>query len=504
MINYKVGAYLRISQNSDNTDDNESNSIINQRKLIRKYVKDKKEFKDLKFYIDDGYTGTNFDRPNFKKLYKDIYNKKIDVIIVKDLSRLGRNYLQLGKYLEEFANLKIRLISINDNIDTNNDDKNSKFLIPIKNILNDTYTKDISKKIKASLDIKKKQGEFVGAFTCFGYKKDENDKHKLIIDENASKVVKEIFELASKGYSFSYIARSLNENHILSPLAYKKEVLHSKITSRWQESTSLWNQATISRILQNEMYCGTLIQRSNNEIIKIKNAHPAIISEEDFLDIQKKYFKRKSYPDKTGKVSLFSGFIKCNECKKAMVKFPSKDNYIYYCSTYRKSKKKQCKPISIKNDYLEKSILKEVRLRILKVERLKLKLQEIFKKDNWQEILSDEKRMSLENELNKKISIKNELLKDYENKAISRYDYLFFLDEFSKEIDSLKEKIIEVNNDYFSWIDIFLKYNSCEVITRDLLDDLISDIYIKDDNTLRIIFKYDDSFFELINFFKDI
>ncbi len=502
MINYKVGAYLRISQSSDNIDNNESNSIVNQRKLIRKYLKDKKDLKDIKFYIDDGYTGTNFDRPSFKKLYKDIYNKRINVIIVKDLSRLGRNYLQLGKYLEEFANLKIRLISISDNIDTNVDDKNNRFLIPIKNILNDTYTKDISMKIKTSLNIKKKQGEFVGAFACYGYKKDENDKHKLVIDDEASNVVKKIFELASENYSFSYIAKKLNEDKVLSPFQYKKEVLHSKISSRWQDVNTLWNQATVSRILQNEMYCGTLIQKSNNEIIKIKNAHIAIISEEDFFSIQKKYFKRKAYPDKTGKVSLFSGFLKCTECKKAMVKFPLKDNYIYYCSTYRKSKRKQCKPISIKNDYLERKVLEEVNSRILKVEKLKVKLQEVFNNiDNWQEVLSKEKTKSLENELNIKISIKNELLNDYENKVISRYDYLFFLNEFSKEIDDLKEKISEVDDNYFNWIDLFLKYKDSQVVTRELLNDLISDIYVKEKDTLDVVFKYDDSFSELINFF---
>lgn len=497
MNNYKVGAYLRISQN-DST--NESNSISNQRKLIRKYIKDKKDFINIKFYIDDGYTGTNFDRPSFRKLYKDIITSKIDVVIVKDLSRLGRNYLQLGKYLEEFSSYNIRLISINDNIDTINDNKNNSILIPIKNILNDSYTKDISTKIKTALKVKKQNGEFVSAFAPYGYKKDINDKHRLVIDDNVSSVVKRIFTLALKDYNFSQIAKILNEEKVLSPLAYKKDVLQCRISSNSKNDKVLWNQAAVSRILQNEIYCGTLIQKNNNEEIVIRNNHPFIIEENLFLAVQKKCFSSKcrSYNKKL----LFSGFLKCSNCNKAMVRYPSKDNYIYYCSTYRKSNRKNCERISIDGNLLEKVVFAKIKERIDILEVLKEKIINASNsKDKWQEELQNNVLEFYKKKLKEKNYVKKQLLKDYEEKILVKDEYLFYLNEFSIEISSIEQKInLLCNSKYFEWIDLFLKYKNESNISKEILNDLVDCIYVFKNKDIEVIFKYNDIFTELSSF----
>ena len=497
MNKYRVGAYLRISQNDSN---NESNSISNQRKLIKKYIKGKKDFINIKFYIDDGYTGTNFDRPSFKKLYKDITTNKINIVIIKDLSRLGRNYLQLGKYLEEFSSYNIRLISINDNIDTIDDDRNNSILIPIKNILNDTYTKDISIKIKTALKVKKKNGEFVSAFAPYGYKKDINDKHRIVVDDNVSNVVRKIFILALKDYNFSQIARMLNEEKVLSPLAYKKEVLQCKISSNSKKDKVLWNQAAVSRILQNEIYCGTLIQKNNNEEIIIKNNHPLIVEKEIFSAVQKKCFSNKCRS--SNKKLLFSGFLKCGNCNKAMVRYPSKDNYIYYCSTYRKSNRKKCKRISIDGNLLEKMVFNKIMERINAIEVLKLKIMNMSKfKDKWQEELQNNVLQFYKNKLREKSYVKKQLLKDYEQKILIKDEYLFFLNEFSLEISSIEEKISALHTcRYFDWIDLFLKYKNESIISKNMLNDLVDSINVHKNKEIEIIFKYDEIFSKLSSF----
>ena len=515
-----IGAYLRISQ-SDNTDC--SNSIINQRKIINNFSKEK-GLKNIKFYIDDGYSGSNFQRPGFRMLYKDVITRKIKTVIVKDLSRLGRNYLELGKYLEEFSSYDVRVISINDNIDTENDRKENGLLIPIKNILNDAYIKDISAKIKASLQTKKKRGEFVGAFTCYGYKKDDKDKHKLVIDKEASMIIKKIFQLANLNYSLKDIADKLNNDNILSPLLYKKERLNCNIPSRWENTNSLWNVTSVSRILQNEIYCGTLIQKINNEKIRIENNHPSIIEKDLFLTIQKKYFNSYSssctssymgsyinnyngnytssctnnYTSNSKKGNIFSGFLKCARCNKAMIRYAVKDDYIYYCSTYRKSNRKRCQKVRIYNSSLEMLVLNKLKERIDNIENLKKSACVTINEKRWLEELRNSRILFYKKRLKEKSYIKMQLLKDYEKKILTRDEYLFFLNEFSIEISDIEEKLCSLNDVYYyHFIDLFLKYKNVKVVSRELIVDLVESIYVLENETIEVVFKYDDRYKEM-------
>ncbi len=261
MRTYKVAAYLRLSK-EEFTDNKESNSITNQKQIINSYINEHSNLELVDYYIDDGYSGTNFNRPEFKRLLNDIKNKKVNTIIVKDLSRLGRNYIELGNYIENiFPMLKVRFISINDSIDSEEDLDYIQDIIPLKNITNDYYAKDISRKVRSVLDAKKLKGEFIGSFAPYGYVKDIEDKHKLVVDKDTANLVKKIFDMTLKGKSRKEIAIELNDLKVEPP--------GSKING----INKSWNSDMLTRILRNETYIGTLIQgkkkRVNYRIHKI-------------------------------------------------------------------------------------------------------------------------------------------------------------------------------------------------------------------------------------------
>ena len=207
---YKVAAYIRISKK-----EKEVNSIANQKDLIDYYIKDNKDMKIYNYYVDNGYNGTNFDRPELKRMLKDISNKKVDIVIVKDLSRLGRNYIEVGELLDSILPLyDVKLISINDNIDGLNDEEDSYLLKGLLNIYNENYPRDISNKVKTALTIKKINGEFVTSYAPYGYKKSRYEKNKITIDTEAAKTVKMIFDSIEKSLSKKEIVNILNNKKI--------------------------------------------------------------------------------------------------------------------------------------------------------------------------------------------------------------------------------------------------------------------------------------------------
>ena len=220
MYKWKAAVYLRLS--IEDNQRNESNSISNQKDLINLHLKKEKDLKIYDYYIDDGFTGTDFERPGFQRLLTDMKNGKINTVVVKDLSRLGRNYIEVGNYIEQiFPLYNIMFIAVNDTIDSFKDPKSvNDIIVPVKNLMNDEYARDISNKIRSVLDSKRINGEFIGSFAPYGYMKDPNDKHKLIIDKNASKVVRKIFRKILSGYSRQDVIDDLNKCGILPPRTY--------------------------------------------------------------------------------------------------------------------------------------------------------------------------------------------------------------------------------------------------------------------------------------------
>ena len=368
--NYKVALYIRLSKEDENKNNSNSESVENQLSLLYDYSK-KNNYFIYDTYIDDGYTGTNFNRPSFNRLLNDIENKKVNMIIVKDLSRFGRDYILTGYYLEMFfPKNNIRFISILDNYDSLN---NINEYIPFKSIVNDMYSKDNSKKIKAALRIKQQMGKWVGGCTPFGYKKDPNDKNHLIVNKNEKKIVIIIYSLFLKGYSINKISEYLYNNSIPTPNTFRGINKNSKYSK-----LGYWSYTTIKTILTNELYTGDLVQnrrsrinykirklKKNNkdEWIIIQNTHEKIINKSDFKKVQI-MLKEKNYSRKTNKNEfLLSGFIKCFDCKKRMSFQNNKNNIYIVCNTYKKySKLNLCTSHSNNYKKIEKVIIDKIKL----------------------------------------------------------------------------------------------------------------------------------------------
>ena len=261
---------MRLSR--EDGDKLESDSIKNQRTLVREYAK-RHELKLIDEYIDDGYTGTNFNRPSFVRLMEDIRSGKIDCIIIKDLSRLGRNYIEMGRMISNILpSLGVRLIAINDNYDSIDDENTAnQIIVPFKNLINDAYCRDMSLKVRSQLDMKRRQGKFIGSFALYGYMKDPKDHNHLVIDETAAGIVELIFNMKMDGFSSGRIVRKLAEMEIPTPLNYKRICGMNYNSGFRSKADAIWSITTIDRILKNEMYTGTMVQGKRRKInYKIK------------------------------------------------------------------------------------------------------------------------------------------------------------------------------------------------------------------------------------------
>lgn len=366
---WNVVGYLRLSK--EDSESIESNSIVNQRELIEQYISGKEDLKLVDYYIDDGYSGTNFNRPGFERLLQDMKNKKINCIIVKDLSRFARNHIEADMYFENiFPALNIRFISVIENIDSfENPDSMDNLIVPFKNLLNDAYAKDISKKVKSALTAKRLNGEFIGTSATYGYIKNPKDKHKLIIDEVASKYVIEIFNGIIEGKTASEIANELNKNNILTPAAYKRkneqEYENVKIDKKW-------NAKMINKMLKDRIYVGDLIQgkkkvenyRSHklittkkDEWIIIQNNHEPIISKDKFDKVQEIIEKNKCARSNKEK-DLFYRLLKCSDCGSSFTLRKAKKYEYYHCTSYVRNG--SCTSHSIRKDKLIELVIEEL------------------------------------------------------------------------------------------------------------------------------------------------
>ena len=362
---WNVAVYLRLSK--EDNENMESNSIFNQKELIDQYISGKNDLQLVDYYIDDGYSGTNFNRPGFRRLLKDMKNKKINCIIVKDLSRFARSHIEADMYFENiFPALNIRFISVIENIDSfENPDSMDNLIVPFKNLLNDAYAKDISKKVKGALLTKRLNGEFIGTTATYGYLKDLKDKHKLIIDKDASKIVIKIFNDIIEGKTASEIADELNNNKVLTPYAYKMKNDNIEIDKKW-------NAKMINVILKNRVYTGDLIQgkkkvenyrthklitTNKDEWIITENHHEPIISKEKFDEVQEILNKNKSARNNKEK-DLFYSFLKCADCGSSFTLRKVKNYEYYYCTSYVRNS--SCTSHSIRKDRLIELVIEEL------------------------------------------------------------------------------------------------------------------------------------------------
>lgn len=364
--------YGRLSRDDELVGD--SNSIVHQKEMLAKYAKEH-GFTNTAFYIDDGFSGTNFKRPDFQRMMSDAEEGKIATIIVKDMSRFGRDYIMVGYYTEiYFPNSDIRFIAINDQVDTVSATDND--FTPFKNIMNEWYAKDTSKKIKAVLKTKGNSGKHLSTLPPFGYKKDPNDKEKWIVDEEAAATVKEIFDLYIGGLKINDIAKQLTDEGKETPQLYAmKRGLKYRGRSPYPE---IWNNSTIRYILVQMAYTGCTVNfqtyrksfkskkmafHPKDEWKIFEDTQPAIIDRQTFDTVQKMREHKRVYI-KSNETNMFSGLLYCADCGGLLTIQRYKKNHDYdhfYCSTYRKKKKGLCTPHRIRVKDLKEVILQDLR-----------------------------------------------------------------------------------------------------------------------------------------------
>lgn len=348
-----------------------SNSIRSQRDFIKEYLSRQEDIKLYDIYTDDGFSGSNFDRPEFQRMLKDIQLGRVNCVIVKDLSRFGRDYVESGRYIQKiFPTLQVRFIAITDHYDSLYADiGESQILLPIKNFINDAYCRDISVKVKSQLEVKRKNGECVAPFVPYGYQKATDNKNQLVIDAYAADIVKRIFTWKIEGMSIFAIAEKLNALGILSPKEYKKFMGSSYRGGFFWDEASMWSNAAIKRILTNRIYLGNLVQGKTEKIsyklkksmvkpqadwIEVENTHQAIISKNLFEIVQNLLKTDGRISPSTGKNHLFVGMLFCGDCKEQMIRRSNHSKQgttiSYICSS--KNRGEGCTRHSIKEDTL--------------------------------------------------------------------------------------------------------------------------------------------------------
>ena len=446
-IDYKVGIYIRLSREDEEKEKyQESESVQNQRTLLMQYLKQNK-LNFIEEYVDDGVSGTSFDRPGFNRMIADIELGKINMVVTKDLSRLGRNYVQSGLYIEDyFPEHNVRFIAILDNIDTAYDNSNND-IAPFKSILNEMYAKDTSKKINSVLQSKRKDGEYLGT-APYGYKKDVENKYHLVIDEEAANVVRIIFEKYLEGFGTMQIADYLSKNKIPIPSDYNKRKRGAKSLTY-----GYWQQSTVRFILSNEVYTGTIVQGKRKKVsfkskkfidlpeedwVKVENMHEAIISKEDFERAKRILLSTKGSRMQKNDY-LFKGLIRCYDCKGYIgIRSPDKNGNIYgRCQRYsRFGKFNVCTPHNFNYQVFEEQMC-EVLREVCKEYTNKKRLEEIAKQSN--------KKQTQELDLNRQIQdYKNEIEKETRKLEVmyeDRLNGIISLDEYMKNANRIKELV---------------------------------------------------------------
>lgn len=514
--------YLRLSR--DDGDKEESNSITGQREFLRDFLSKHPELRECAVRVDDGWSGSTFERPDFKKMIEDVKAGRTNCIVVKDLSRFGRNYLDAGEYIEKiFPFLGVRFIAVNDNYDSLGDKKASDdLIIPFKNLINEAYCRDISVKIRSQLEIKRKSGQYLGSFAVFGYMKDTQDKNKLVVDQYAADIVRDIFKWKFDGVSPQDIANALNKLGVLSPMEYKRSLGMKYTTTFKTNSQALWSAGTVLRVLKNPVYTGVLVQgkettpsykvhkrvtKAESEWTVIEDSHEAIITKIDFDSVQKVLKLDTRRGPENEAVNLFSGMIFCGDCGASMVRktVPAGGHkYVYYvCSAHKQNK--TCKTHAIRDKALENIVFDSLTQHIREV----VDMDELLSMIDTAPLRTAEAQ-KVQRQLDRKRGeyekLQKLLMSLYENLAdgiIDRDEYTNLKQSFAsraeeseKQMDALQNTLdnIRENGTENSWMEEFKKRQELPSLSRAVTVALIDKILIHDGDCVEIIYRWQDEF----------
>ena len=535
---YNVAIYVRLSI-EDKYYKNGTDSLVTQEEMALEYMKNKADMKLYKVYSDNGETGSNFERQGFQDMMYDVYNGKVNCIIVKDLSRFGREYIEMGDYLEKiFPLIGVRFIAINDHYDNNV--TSFDISVPIKNIINTLYAKDLSKKSAAALRIKQQNGEFIGTYAAYGYMKSKEDKHKIVIDEETAPVVKMIFEWKAQGLGYASIGRKLYDMGIMPPCRYRydKGILKDK---RYSDIV-FWSQRTLKTILENEVYIGNMVQGRRksrffdgmNEIrvdkqnwSVVKHTHEPIISQELFDKVQKqlaqtreRYFENLGKYDKvSNKENIFKTKVACGDCGTPLTRYKNagKENkkkifYSYICPRHALYLN-QCNFLSISEKDLKEIVMSSIKMQMSYLSDMEIMFLNIAGSKEVKKKQADLTRAISDSLANisyirtSRIRIASDLAKG----LICDEEFNTIKNEFDKQLRAETEKLdgIRKKRDKFDkiisapkWISELKKYHDSKILTKDMVEAFIEKIIIYPDKRIEIMWTYSDNQSELMSLIR--
>ena len=536
---FKVAIYLRLSKDDGDLSFSEngkaeSNSIHNQRELLHNFLKQHPELELYDEYKDDGWTGTNFDRPGFNRMLEDIRQGKVTCVVVKDLSRFGRDYIDCGKYIEKiFPQLGVRFISVNDNYDTSAMSSSDNIVVPFKNLINDSYSRDISIKVRTNLEVKRRQGEFIGNFAVYGYMKDPDDKNHLIIDETAAAVVRDIFKWKIAGLSPGSIAARLNQQGVLSPMEYKRSKGINFQSHFKKATTAKWSHVAVRRILQNEIYTGVLVQgkrttpnhktkkfiyKNKEDWVRVEDTHEAIISRTQFHLVQELLQEDTRAAEEDTVVHPYCGRIFCGDCGAPMVRKTvraGKKAYVYYVCGKNKTDRSLCSKHSIREDVLDMAVLATIRRQIEVIMDLDRALQDM-ERLAWErfEIKKIDASIAIQEEI---IEKNNELLmgtyEDFQAGILTKDEFVAMKSEFTARIaegqraierlTQSKREIQQGLSEQQGWLNQFKEYENITSITRRVIVSLVERILIFEGNEIEVVFRYKDQLADIMAFLEN-
>lgn len=529
---YSTALYGRLSI-MDTRDRKDSESIETQMDYLKNYIENKPDLQFYACYCDNGETGTNFDRPGFQQMMADIKAGLVDCIVVKDLSRFGRDFLETGNFLEKVLPfLGVRFISINDQYDSAHADSSEAMTIALKNLMNDIYTKDISQKVYSALDTKKRNGDFIGNYAAYGYVKSPENKNRIIVDPKAAEVVRRIFQMKEDGFSNASIARALTASGVPNPSHYRylTGILFSK---RFAENAP-WQTQAVKNILGNPVYLGHTVQgrkvsklyenqrqkaMPKSEWIIVENTHEPIISQEQFDRVQQIMEERKAeYTSRLGKYdyfgpseNLFRGLVVCGCCKRNMTRYKEVYNrgrsisYRFICPSYAMHLTGAC----MNGGGFPETELKEIVFAVIKSQMGLLSDAEAVINRISKGAGAGEQRMALDREIlslqsrQKKVgALRQMVFESYSQKALSREDYLFASEQYAKELQALSEQLAgllaqkaampEHKARENKWYAAFYRFRDEKELSRAMVHELIEKIYIHTDKSVEIILRYQD------------
>ena len=533
---WKVALYIRLSREDDD-DKAESYSVTSQREILKEYLKQHPDMELYDIYIDDGWSGTNFDRPDFQRMIADIKARRVTCVVVKDLSRFCRNAVDGGYYLDNvFVSLQVRFIAINNCLDTFSDNMNAAtrcISVGVQNVINESVAATTSVNVRGTLNVNREKGQFIGSFPTYGYAKSPDDHHQLIIDEEPAAVVRQIYAWFIAGKSIIGIAKELNERGIPNPSMYKRLKGMKYRHPAGASNDGLWPDSSVRRILTNEMYIGNMVQGKNTTIsykikkcraipkeewIIVEGTHEPIIEKDTFYQAQALFNKNIRKSPTKSEVDLFSGLVRCADCHRIMNKKTNQHSYgtyhYYRCATARKMKKSACGNHTIRIDKMQHTVM----VTIQKMVELAVQMSEALSKINRdpQRVKeSDHLRQSLEtltSQREKEYRMQLDLYPDWKSGVITQQEYLALKAKIAEKIAVLDTKIENAKktldayahgiDDENAFITAFKKYENFTELTRGMLVELVDEILVHDNASIDVNFKFADAYQQVVEYIE--